>query len=42
MSKHGVYVPTSFYSRFTHEACAFADRFAEGRLVSVLKGGYSN
>lgn len=42
MSKHGVYVPTSFYSRFTHEACAFADRFAEGRLVSVLEGGYSN
>lgn len=42
MSKHGCYFPTSFYHRFTRDACAFADRFAQGRLVSVLEGGYSN
>ena len=42
MSKHGIHVPTSFYARFTHEACCFADKFAEGRLVSVLEGGYSD
>ena len=42
MSKHGCYFPTAFYNKFAREACAFADRFAQGRLVSVLEGGYSN
>lgn len=40
MSRNGVYVPTSFYHRFTVDACAFADKFAQGRLVSILEGGY--
>lgn len=42
MSRHGRKVPTTFYHRFTEDACAFADRFAQGRLVSVLEGGYSD
>ncbi|KIM77695.1 hypothetical protein PILCRDRAFT_76443 [Piloderma croceum F 1598] len=42
MSRHGRTVPTSFYHRFTVDACAFADRYAQGRLVSVLEGGYSD
>ena len=42
MSKHGCYFPTTFYHRFTRDVCAFADRIAQGRLVSVLEGGYSN
>lgn len=42
MSRHDRHVPTSFYHRFTREACAFADKWAGGRLVSVLEGGYSD
>lgn len=42
MSQHGCYMPTSFYHRFTKHVCAFADRFAQGRVVSILEGGYSN
>ncbi|KZP21521.1 Arginase/deacetylase [Athelia psychrophila] len=42
MSRHGRKVPTSFYHRFTQDACAFAERHAHGRLVSVLEGGYSD
>ncbi|GJE96988.1 hypothetical protein PsYK624_131980 [Phanerochaete sordida] len=37
-----VHIPTEFYRRFTAEACAFADKYASGRLVSVLEGGYSD
>lgn len=42
MSRHGRKVPTSFYHRFTVDARVFADRYAQGRLVSVLEGGYSD
>jgi histone deacetylase HOS3 len=42
MSRHGRKVPTSFYHRFTKDACALADEFAEGRIISVLEGGYSD
>jgi histone deacetylase HOS3 len=42
MSRHNRKVPASFYHRFTRDACAFADRYARGRIVSVLEGGYSN
>lgn len=42
MSRHNRKVPTSFYHRFTKDACAFADKYASGRLVSVLEGGYSD
>jgi histone deacetylase HOS3 len=42
MSRHGRRVPTSFYHRFARDARSFADKYAQGRLVSVLEGGYSD
>ena len=42
MSQHGCYVPTSFYNHVTRDACAFADKYCDGKVVSVLEGGYSN
>ncbi|KIJ60230.1 hypothetical protein HYDPIDRAFT_32485 [Hydnomerulius pinastri MD-312] len=42
MSRHNRKVPTSFYHRFTRDTCALADKYARGRLVSVLEGGYSD
>ena len=42
MSRHGRKVPVGFYRRFAKDARAFADKFASGRLVSVLEGGYSD
>ncbi|KXN84336.1 Histone deacetylase HOS3 [Leucoagaricus sp. SymC.cos] len=42
MSRHNRKVPTSFYHRFTRDARVFADKYASGRLISVLEGGYSD
>ncbi|KAK7462250.1 histone deacetylase [Stygiomarasmius scandens] len=42
MSRHGRKVPTSFYHRFTRDAVAFAERYARGKVISVLEGGYSD
>jgi histone deacetylase HOS3 len=42
MSRHNRKVPTSFYYRFARDVCAFSDRYAKGRIVSVLEGGYSD
>lgn len=42
MSRHARKVPTSFFHRFTQDACSFANKWAHGRLVSVLEGGYSD
>ena len=42
MSRHGHHVPTSFYHRFTRDACKFAQRYSRGRIISVLEGGYSD
>lgn len=42
MSRHGRHVPPAFYSRFTRDAAAFAERRAAGRIVSVLEGGYAD
>ena len=42
MSRHGRKVPVSFYHQFTRDACAFSNRFAGGRIISVLEGGYSD
>ncbi len=41
MSRHNRKVPTSFFYRFTQDVCAFANKWAQGRMVSVLEGGYS-
>ncbi|GAM84968.1 hypothetical protein ANO11243_029710 [Dothideomycetidae sp. 11243] len=45
MQRHAVNVPTSFYERFTKDAVKLAQdesSAAEGRVISVLEGGYSN
>ncbi|KAH8826523.1 Arginase/deacetylase [Flagelloscypha sp. PMI_526] len=43
MSRHGRKVPASFYERFTKDTrTRLADKYAAGRLVSVLEGGYSD
>jgi histone deacetylase HOS3 len=42
MSRHNRRVPTSFFYRFTQDACKFANKWAQGRIVSVLEGGYSD
>lgn len=42
MSRHNRKVPTSFYYRFARDVCAFSDRYACGKVVSVLEGGYSD
>lgn len=42
MSRHNRKVPASFYYRFTRDACAFANKYASGKLISVLEGGYSD
>jgi histone deacetylase HOS3 len=42
MSRHNRKVPTSFFYRFTRDICAFANKWAQGRIVSVLEGGYSD
>ena len=41
MSRHGRTVPVEFYHRFTRDACALADRVADGRIVSLLEGAFS-
>jgi len=42
MSRHGLNVPTSFYSLFSNRIKEFSDEFAQGRLLFVLEGGYSD
>ena len=42
MSRHNRKVPTSFYHRFARDACALSDKYAGGKLISVLEGGYSD
>lgn len=42
MQRHGKHVPPQFYATFARDAAAMADEFADGKLVSVLEGGYSD
>ncbi|KAF2864392.1 Arginase/deacetylase, partial [Piedraia hortae CBS 480.64] len=45
MQRHKVNVPTSFYARFTRDVVGLAQEPAsgcEGRVISVLEGGYSD
>ena len=42
MSRHGRHVPTSFYRRFARDALSLAHKYAQGRLIGVLEGGYSD
>ncbi|KAL8686988.1 MAG: hypothetical protein Q9218_006713 [Villophora microphyllina] len=45
MQRHQVNVPTDFYARFTRDVVAIAEEEGlgvEGRVISVLEGGYSD
>ncbi|KAL9001484.1 MAG: hypothetical protein Q9169_000059 [Polycauliona sp. 2 TL-2023] len=45
MQRHQVNVPTDFYARFTRDIVAIADQEGlgvDGRVISVLEGGYSD
>ncbi|KAG6827002.1 hypothetical protein H0H92_013617 [Tricholoma furcatifolium] len=42
MSRHNRKVPASFYHRFTRDARVLSDKYAQGKLISVLEGGYSD
>ena len=45
MQRHSVNVPTEFYARFTRDIVALAQEEAtgvDGRVISVLEGGYSD
>lgn len=45
MQRHGVNVPTEFYARFTSDVVKLsqeADLGVDGRVISVLEGGYSD
>ncbi|EED18316.1 histone deacetylase HosB [Talaromyces stipitatus ATCC 10500] len=45
MQRHKVNVPTDFYARFTADVIRLAEEEGlgtEGRVISVLEGGYSN
>lgn len=42
MQRHDRRVPVSFYSRYTRDLVAFADKHMLGKVVSVLEGGYGD
>jgi len=42
ISRHHRKVPTSFFYEFTKDAVAFAERYADGRIISILEGGYND
>lgn len=42
MQRHDRRVPVSFYSRYTRDLAAFADKHTMGKVVSVLEGGYGD
>lgn len=42
MQRHNRRVPVSFYSRYTRDIAAFADKYTGGKVVSVLEGGYGD
>ncbi|KAI5777743.1 histone deacetylase domain-containing protein [Geopyxis carbonaria] len=42
MQRHAVCVPTDFFAKFTSDAVDLAEEYCEGRVISVLEGGYSD
>ncbi|KAK3654907.1 histone deacetylase [Elasticomyces elasticus] len=42
MQRHAVNVPTEFYARFARDVVQMANAECEGRVISVLEGGYSD
>ncbi|ANB13732.1 Hos3p [Sugiyamaella lignohabitans] len=42
MQRHQVSVPTSFFNRFTNDSVKLANEFTDGKIISMLEGGYSD
>lgn len=42
MSRHGRKVPVGFYYRFAKDTREFSQTYANGKVISVLEGGYSD
>ena len=42
MQRHDRRVPVSFFSKYTRDIVRFANEHTEGKVVSVLEGGYSD
>ena len=42
MQRHGYNLPTHFYQRFACDSINLADRYASGKILSVLEGGYAD
>ncbi|KAN0064362.1 histone deacetylase [Thecaphora frezii] len=42
MQRHGKHVPPSFYDRFARDTTRFSEQWAEGKVISMLEGGYSD
>lgn len=42
MQRHKVSVPTSFYQRFTEDAVNLAEKYCNGKVLSVMEGGYGD
>ena len=42
MQRHGYNLPTHFYQRFAGDAVELANKYASGKILSVLEGGYAD
>lgn len=42
MQRHGKHVPPGFYERFARDAVQLSEEMAEGKVVSLLEGGYGD
>lgn len=42
MQRHGYNLPTHFYQRFACDTIDLANRYAAGKILSVLEGGYAD
>ena len=42
MQRHGYNLPTHFYQRFASDSIQLANRYASGKILSVLEGGYAD
>jgi len=42
MQRHGYNLPTHFYQRFACDSIDLANRYASGKILSVLEGGYAD
>ncbi|KAH9820248.1 histone deacetylase domain-containing protein [Melampsora americana] len=41
ISRYGMKLPTPFYHRFSKDLSQFSNKYTNGRIISLLEGGYS-